>query len=1111
MKLKARIFSAITTFVLLVCMLIVGVWALKQLEFSVSGSFNFKAAGIDATISCTGLENGTLTEGTLGIDKLTDITINTSMTKTDLLKTFSPWQSLKLAFDEEGNDILLKLRITNDAKSGEDNYIYSKISVDEGISSNCTISALNDVDNTSVAIISPTEYADFTIKFSVTNKKNDASLTDFGLNVNLQMSKYEDLIFPLTYYADTLTFTCDESTQTASVKAANTSITTVDIPSNVRSSSGVVCAVDKISSNAFTNCTNLTNILIPNSVNNIEIGAFYGCSELKTITIPNSVTTLGDGIVANCNKLTTIVVENGNSVFDSRDNCNAIINTNTNTLVQGCQNTAIPSNVTGIGTYAFYYCESLTNAIIPDSVLSIEDYAFEGCSSLTSVTIGNSVTSIGENAFCGSGLTSLKIPENVTSVGRSAFQSCYELNSVTIGKSVTSIESDAFSDCRELSEINYLGDIDSWASISFGNLSANPTYYTQTLKIKGEVVTSIIIDTANKINNNAFVFCKSLTSVIMGDSVTSIGYNAFYGCSGLTSLTIGENVTTIGSGAFFECSSLTSLKIPENVTSVGRSAFSSCDDLTKIFIDRASIAMKLLGTDYSYCGGILSNSDIQYIYIKTSIVEEGNVPYYILNNYLGVLEITSDNAVSEGESDNIGYTRFSKVFSINDYNGILVFTCNETTKTASVKAANTSITSADIPAYVKTANNVVCKVNTIEEYAFSSCANLTSVTIPTTVTSIGAYAFYLCANLQSITIPSGVTTIGDRTFQGCTNLKTANLPNTITSFGNYAFRSCTYLENLSLPSSLKTMGDFALSGCKSLTSLVVPNSVTTIGDYAFEYCFGMTKITIGSGVTSIAEHAFAETYRLVEVYNLSTVNITTTSFGLDSVDNYDVRIYSSGTSNISKDANGFVFNKIDGTYYLIAYEGKETNITLPSSYNGSNYVMRRYALYNYEFLNNVTIPSNLTSIGAYAMAHCYGLTSLVIPSNIQTIGDYAFWKSTAITTITIGSGVTSIGTSAFEGCDSRENIFIDSSSIASQLSGTDLSICGGLLNNFDYLYINNSILSSLNSYVENNYTEEDDLLVTDEHVSGYTYYFTATTVTPAPFEPTDPDPGTSFA
>ena len=203
---------------------------------------------------------------------------------------------------------------------------------------------------------------------------------------------------------------------------------------------------------AFSGCTGLTSVTIPNSVKAIDYYAFENCSSLTSITIPNSVTYIDNNVFSGC-RLAAISVESNNTHYDSRENSNAIIETSTNTLIVGCNNTVIPNSVTSIGDVAFSGCSGLTSVIIPNSVTSIGRSAFRNCTGLTSLTIPNSVTSIGDDAFYGcTGLTSVTIPNSVHYIGEGAFYDCTGLNTITIPNSVTSIGDYAFY-CKNLAEV----------------------------------------------------------------------------------------------------------------------------------------------------------------------------------------------------------------------------------------------------------------------------------------------------------------------------------------------------------------------------------------------------------------------------------------------------------------------------------------------------------------------------------------------------------------------------------------------------------------------------------------------------------------------------------
>jgi len=279
-----------------------------------------------------------------------------------------------------------------------------------------------------------------------------------------------------------LNYNLNEQSRTASVIHSDgyNQKTEIVIPASV-SFDGVEYTVDRIGANAFLNNSSLKSVVIPSTVSVIDDNAFMNCVCLTSIRIPKSVTNIGSFAFNGCGCLASIVVDEENNVFDSRDNCNAIIETNTNKLRFGCNETVIPNTVTSIAAYAFYYSKIKT-IVIPSSVLTIGNNAFSGCSSLESLTISKGITKLDHSLFVGCpnissiivdegntvydsrgncnaiietssnklllGCKNTVIPNGVTDIGLSAFEGCTDLSTITIPNSVANIEKSAFNGCR---------------------------------------------------------------------------------------------------------------------------------------------------------------------------------------------------------------------------------------------------------------------------------------------------------------------------------------------------------------------------------------------------------------------------------------------------------------------------------------------------------------------------------------------------------------------------------------------------------------------------------------------------------------------------------------
>ena len=706
-------------------------------------------------------------------------------------------------------------------------------------------------------------------------------------------------------------------------------------------------SVTTIKDYAFSYCKGLSSAKIPNSVMSIGSKAFYDCSSLTSVEIPNSVTTIGKKAFVGCGKLSVVEI-NSNAILASSTSMENIFGSSVQKYIIG-------NSVTSIGENAFYDCSSLTSVVMPNSLRTIEKWAFKGCSGLISITFPNSLTSIGEGAFYGcNGLLTLTIPKSVTTIGKDAFRGCNSLYDIKVDtgnpiydsrgncgaiietasntlikgcvttlipESVTTIGEYAFEGCS----FDYVFIDSNVTDIGFGAFSN--CKFLKTVEINSNSIISKDYPTnyfSTLSLNLKNIFGYQVQEYIIGNNVNSIGSYTFAGCS-MTTVSLPESVTSIGKAAFYDCQSLTSITIPKGVTTIGDWMFLRCSSLTSVIIPEGVTTIGKAA--FQKCSSLTS------ITFPNSLTSIGNGAFL-------------ESAWYDNQPDGLVYA--GKV--AYKYKGTM--------------PENTSITIKD-------------GTLSITENAFRSYNNLTSITIPNSVTTIGSDAF-TGSGLSSVTLHC--PNIEPWFYK--LNIKEVILGDEVTSIGGSAFLNCSSLTSVKIGSNVKTIGSAAFSGCSSLTSVTIGKSVTDIGSSAFQDCNNLTDISIPDGVTNIGSFAFGNCNNLTYI----SIPESVTTIGAGAFDN---------TAWYNYQPEGMVYAG------KVAYKYKGI---MPAN-------------------TSLKIEDGIKSLSDMAFFSCNNLASVTVPNSVTSIGSSAFCGCGNLTSVTMGKSVTDIGYSAFRDCSSLTDVY----------------------------------------------------------------------------------------
>lgn len=843
------------------------------------------------------------------------------------------------------------------------------------------------------------------------------------------------------------------------------SLTTINIPNSVTEIGNyafagcaslatlpVTSAVTKVGDYAFANC-GFTTLTVPSTITTYGKGVFQYNSKLTTvsigegatvtgaymfannkalanITLPTSLQFLAEGMFQNCTALVSVSAPN---IYRLGGNATTANNTNNlaGRVFEGCTaltNVAFGNDFFAIGSYTFAGCTSLTSFTIPNSVQNLGEHIFDGCTNLVSCTLSNTCTYLAGSMFynCTS-LESITMPASVRRIGGTyttsdtsnitatssgnVFNGCTSLSTVTFSENVVNIGYGAFIGCTSLTEVTLPPKLQRISTSAFESSGVEVVTFTQEAAL-------------NQLGNYTFRYCENLREVngFKTNTSNSLGYETFNGCTSLASFKIPTNTSTTGNGTFKNCTSLTELDFSAtNIYQLGSSVCEGCVNLSKLLLP--ATFPQISTNNFTFASksfmGCTSLEEITLPYLPNGKVFNFSTYAFYgsglkqLNLPSNVMKYNINNTTTQATGYGIDYAAFNNCPELeltidpqnNQYmlvDDMFIVRFNDWQQKALIPCDPV------IVSVVNASGDVVIPEGLkINNYAFSGCENITSLTIPATMTTIPNQAFsgYLGGN---IIIPEGVTTISSQAFYGCANITSITLPSTITSIADYAFQGCSSLTSIVIPEGVTSIGNYLFQGCTSLESITIPESVTSIGNYAFQECTSLTSITFPAGLTSIGNHAFENT-GLTSVTIGSGVRVGTFNDGAYSTDGY---VFAGCTSltNVTYNASSISSKHMfDGCTNL-------TTITFGSPLTQID----GYAFYGCSKLTSFTFNAGLKSIGAYAFSGT-GLTTVTLPASLTKLCDGAFMNCTSLTSVTLSSGLKYIGGASITALDQTSN------------------------------------------------------------------------------------------
>ena len=732
-----------------------------------------------------------------------------------------------------------------------------------------------------------------------------------------------------------------------------------------------------IGRNAFLNCSSLTELTIPDSVTKIEEDAFHGCENVTTLKLSaNCSSHIGD-------------IFNGQKVKDITATAGAIdnfrySNFETVTIIgedeipssfmwgnNSLKKVILPSTITKIGREAFYYCDNLEDIYFNGTLEQFCNIEFESRDTLQytdnlyinnelviDVVVPDGITKIGENFLAGyKKLNSVVLPDSVIELSGTAFFKCENLTSLKMGANISSEDNKILDQCNNLQELTItselLNKVDGGGSIELPKL--------QTLTIVGDTLE--IEDT----------LIKNLKNLYISQTVTQIG--AIY---------VSSIENTYFMGGLEEWCNIT-------VQSTGDEENYILPITENFYIDGEIVEGDLVIPDgvtnleeYSFYG-----LDITTLKVPDSVTEMGSYAFCNSKNLVKV-ELPANEGVA---------SIFHGCDNIKEITTPLI----ELKGFKNLEVANINL-------------------GTVVNSQFNDCANLKTIILADTFTEIGQESFKNCPNLENISFGKNLKKVGRRAFINTTNIKNVyyngGLEDWLAIEFNTAVCGNLYIQgelltDLVIPAGITTINAYAFCYNYGLKTAVIGEDVTYISEHAFDSCSNLTTLTLMDSITDISANAFTSCNKIIEVYDLTNLDLTTNKSKYNGIGLAKVIYTSLSSPSIIRTSGDYEYFNYAGTYYLLSYIGTEKNITLPTSLGGGDYEIYSCAFYGNEVVESVNVPNGVTKIGESAFRQCPNLKEVNVSGEVEYIDTWAFEGSKNLATVVLEEGVKEIGGSVF--------------------------------------------------------------------------------------------------